>query len=62
MNVPTDVIKHTVDALKGSPILLVVLILNLVVFAGFGFVIWQVSNAMERREAIIRSCFEGRQT
>jgi type IV secretory pathway TrbD component len=42
--------------MKGSPVLLLVLILNITVLAGFGFTIWQISNAMERRENIIKEC------
>ncbi len=56
MNVPADVIKHTVDALKGSPILLMILVLNLIVLTGFGFVLHQMSAATERRDALIKEC------
>ena len=56
MNV--TLIKTTVDALKGSPILLVILILNVIVFAGFGYTLHSVSAAMERREALLKACIE----
>ena len=50
--------KETIDALKGAPILLAAMILNVIVLAGFGWTIHQVSSSIERRDALIKSCLE----
>jgi hypothetical protein len=50
--------KETIDALKGTPILLAAMILNVIVLAGFGWTIHQVSSSIERRDALIKSCLE----
>ncbi len=50
--------REAVDALKGTPILLAAMILNVIVLAGFGWTIHQVSSSIERRDALIKSCLE----
>jgi hypothetical protein len=50
--------KHAIDALKATPFLLAALILNIIVLAGFSYTLSQVSEAMERRESILKACIE----
>jgi hypothetical protein len=58
MTVPTEVVKSTMDALKATPFLLAALVLNIIVLAGFSYTLKSVSDAMERREAILKACIE----
>jgi hypothetical protein len=58
MNVPTDIAKQVVDSLRGTPFLLALLVINIIVLIGFSLVIHEVSNAMERREALILKCLD----
>ena len=53
MNVPTDLARQVVESLKATPFLLALLVINMVVLAGFAFTLHQVSSAMERRERMI---------
>jgi hypothetical protein len=50
--------KEAIDALKGTPFLLVILILNIVMLAGFTWTLHEVSNAQERRESILKACID----
>jgi hypothetical protein len=52
--------KHIIDALRGTPSLLAILTLNVVVLAGFAWTLHEVSAAQERREAILKMCIDGR--
>lgn len=58
MNVPSDLAKQVVDQLKGTPFVLALLIVNIIALGGFGYTLNEVSNAMERREALILKCLE----
>jgi len=58
MNVPTDVAKQVVESLRGTPFVLALVMLNIVALVGFGFVLNEVSNAMERREPLLKACIE----
>ncbi len=58
MNVPGDLAKHVVDQLKGTPFVLSLLVVNVIALVGFGYVLHEVSSAMERREGLIKSCIE----
>lgn len=56
MNVPADVAKGAIDALKSTPLILAVILINVVSLVGFGYVLHSVSGAMERREKILEAC------
>ena len=56
MNVPVDVARQVVDQLRGSPFLLVLLLINMIVLAGFWITLSHVADAMERREKILERC------
>jgi Tfp pilus assembly protein PilX len=58
MNVPTDIAKSVVESLRGTPFVLVIVLLNTIVLAMFTFTLYSVSNAMERREGLIKACIE----
>ena len=58
MNVPTDVARSVVDSLKSTPFLLALVVINVIALLGFGYILHEVSNAMERREGLIKACIE----
>lgn len=58
MNVPTDIAKDVVASLRGTPFVMALVIVNVIALFGFGIVLNEVSNAMERREGLIKSCIE----
>jgi hypothetical protein len=58
MNVPNDIAKSVIDSLKTSPFLLALITINVIALVGFGFVINEISNSMERREAWVKYCLE----
>jgi hypothetical protein len=60
VNVTGDVAKQAIEGLKGTPALLVIILLNCVMLAMFAFVLAKVSDAIERRDAVIKSCLEQR--
>jgi hypothetical protein len=60
MNVPVEILKQTVDGLKSTPALLLVILLNIVMLAGFVWTLSSIASALERRDAMIKSCIEGR--
>jgi len=62
MNVSSSVAKQVVESLRGTPFVLALVILNIVALLGFGYVLHEVSNAMERREGLIEKCIDRRST
>ena len=58
MNVPSDIAHKVVESLRSTPFVLALLVLNIIVLAGFAYVLHEVSSAMQRREAILARCFE----
>lgn len=58
MNVPQDVAKSVIDSLKGSPFLLALITINIIALLGFGYVLHEISDSMERREAWVKYCLE----
>ncbi|TYL87420.1 hypothetical protein [Bradyrhizobium cytisi] len=53
-----ELARQVVEQLKGTPFVLALLVINVIVLAGFAYTLHQVSNAMERRETILQSCIE----
>jgi hypothetical protein len=58
VNVPNDIAKSVIDSLKTSPFLLALITINVIALIGFAFVINEISNSMERREAWVKYCLE----
>jgi len=50
--------KQAIESLKATPLLLGLLIINIAAFAGFGYILHEVSAAMARREAILVRCLD----
>jgi hypothetical protein len=58
MNVPSDVAKHVVESLRGTPFVMALVIINICALLGFGYVLHEIGNSMERREAWVKYCLE----
>jgi hypothetical protein len=58
MNVPADVAKQVVESLRGTPFVLSLLIVNIIVLVGFSLVVHEISQAIERREAVLIKCLD----
>jgi len=58
MNVPTEVAKQVVESLRGTPFVMALVIINIVALVGFGLVLNEIGNSMERREAWVKLCLE----
>ena len=59
MNVPADVAKQVIETMRATPFVLAILIINVVVLAGFAFTLHEVSNSVERRDKILERCIKG---
>jgi len=57
MNVP-EIAKQVGESLRAAPFLVGMLILNLVVLAGFGYMLHEISAAMARRETVLAKCLD----
>ena len=53
-----DVAEKVVHTMRATPFLLALLIINLVVLAGFAFTVHEVGNAIEHRDAILAKCIK----
>ena len=51
-------VKETIEALRGTPFLLAIVILNVLVIASMALTLHYVSDGIERRDALIKSCLE----
>jgi hypothetical protein len=51
-------VKEVIEALRGTPFLLAIVILNALVLVSMALTLHYVSNAIERRDALIKSCLE----
>jgi hypothetical protein len=49
---------QVIDNLRGTPFVLALLVINIIVLAGFAFTLHEVGNAIERRDAMVRACIE----
>jgi hypothetical protein len=58
MNIPADVAGKAVDALRSTPVMLGLILLNVVMLLGFWYTLHSVANAMERRDDMIKTCIE----
>jgi hypothetical protein len=58
MNIPADVAGKAVDALRSTPVVLGLILLNIMMLFGFWYTLHSVANAMERRDNMIKACIE----
>jgi hypothetical protein len=48
--------QQVIEQLRGAPFVLALLVINVIVLAGFAFTLHEVGNAIERRDGLIKSC------
>jgi hypothetical protein len=60
VNVPADIAHKVVESLRSTPFVMALLVINVIVLAGFAFTLHEVSSAMERREGILEKCLDRR--
>jgi hypothetical protein len=58
MNVPADLAKQVIETMRATPFVLALLVINVVVLIGFTFTLYQVGNAIERRDKILERCIK----
>jgi hypothetical protein len=58
MNIPAEVASKAVDALRSTPVILALILLNVVMLAGFALTLYSVASGMERRDAMIKACID----
>jgi hypothetical protein len=58
MNIPAEVAGKAVDALRSTPVMLGLILLNVVMLTGFAYTLSQISSGLERRDAMIKACIE----
>lgn len=58
MNVPADLAKQVVEQMRSTPFVLALLIVNVVVLAGFTYTLHEVSDAAERADKLLERCIK----
>ena len=53
-----ELAAQVVEQLRGTPFVLALLVINIIVLAGFAFTLHEVGNAIERRDGLIKACIE----
>ena len=53
-----ELTAQVIEQLRGAPFVLALLVINIIVLAGFAFTLHEVGNAIERRDGLIKSCIE----
>jgi hypothetical protein len=53
-----ELAEQVIENLRGTPFVLALLVINIIVLVGFAFTLHQVGNAIERRDAMVRACIE----
>ena len=60
MNVPHDIANRVIDTMRATPFVLALLVINIVVLAGFSFSLHEISKAADRRDAILGKCLDSK--
>jgi hypothetical protein len=55
---PSQIASSIVDNLKSQPFVLALLVINVIVLAGFAYTLHEVSKSIERRDGILQSSVE----
>jgi hypothetical protein len=54
----TKLASQVIEQLRGTPFVLALLVINIIVLVGFAYTLHEVGNAIERRDAMVRACIE----
>ena len=49
---------QVIEQLRGTPFVLALLVINVIVLAGFSITLHEVGNAIERKDAMVTACIE----
>ncbi|WP_439372944.1 hypothetical protein [Bradyrhizobium sp. DASA03120] len=52
--------SNIIDSLRDHPLALVLLLVNIIGLAGFGFTLHEIGNAIARKDAMLQSCIDKR--
>jgi hypothetical protein len=52
--------NNIVESLRTQPLALALVLINVIVLAGFAFTLHEVSKSIERKDAMLQSCIERR--
>jgi|SoimicMinimDraft_4_1059732.scaffolds.fasta_scaffold07853_2 hypothetical protein len=58
MNVPSELANKVIENLKGTPFVMTILVINVIVLAGFAVTLYHIDNAIERRDKILERCIK----
>jgi hypothetical protein len=58
MNIQMDVAHKVIETMRATPFVLALLIINICVLAGFAMTLYQVGDAIERRDRILERCIK----
>jgi hypothetical protein len=58
MSVPTELAHKVIETMRATPFVLALLIINIAVLSGFALTLYQVGNAIERRDRILERCIK----
>ena len=53
-----ELAAQVIEQLRGTPFVLALLVINVIVLAGFAFTLHEVGNSIERRDGYIKTCLE----
>jgi hypothetical protein len=53
-----ELASQVIENLRGTPFVMALLVINIIVLAGFAFTLHEVGNAIERRDAILKACID----
>jgi hypothetical protein len=60
MNIPVELAGKAIDGLRSTPVILGLILLNIIMLCGFWLTLHSVANSQERRDAMIKTCIEGK--
>lgn len=58
MNVPAELAHKVVENLRGTPFVMVILIINVLVLAGFAYTLHEVGDAIQHRDTLLEKCIK----
>lgn len=56
MNVSMDTANKVVDSLRGTPFVMVIVIINTIALLGFAYSMHEISKAADRRDGLLEKC------
>jgi hypothetical protein len=53
-----ELAEQVIEQLRGTPFVLALLVINILVLAGFAFTLHEVGKGIARRDAMVQACIE----